>query len=368
MKNLQHIIAGNLIDGTGAKVRRRVGLVLREGRIVDIVPAAELPLAADIARLDLSRCTLFPPLVDCSLSLSRSPSVEARVRDAAEKSGAAEKVVLLERHLAYCRSYGVLGLAVDDPRPELIAAQQYENIDVRLAGEEGDFVRICYSPGIEEPQAFVARLSPQTLTERLAARGEKKGIVLANGPEQVAAALAAGCDAIEQGYNMGEENLRRMAREGVLWIPSLIRAQNSLLASGSGGSVCCRFSQRYVAPGASLPGAEAFWKKTLAGQLEQLRLARELGVITAVGTGAGAVGLLHGESVAEEMKLFLQAGYSQEETFRCASKNGARFFGMTSLGGLVIGAPATFLASRGTPAQLPRKLSYLQGLYVEGCG
>jgi len=30
-----------------------------------------------------------------------------------------------------------------------------------------------------------------------------------------------------------------------------------------------------------------------------------------------------------------------------------------------IGAPATFLASWGTPAQLPGKLSYLQGLYVE---
>lgn len=80
----------------------------------------------------------------------------------------------------------------------------------------------------------------------------------------------------------------------------------------------------------------------------------------------GSVGILHGESMVEEMKLFLKAGYSLEETVRCASENGARFFGMEKLGVLTVGRPATFLITRGTAGQLPRKLAYLEGIYVEG--
>jgi len=165
---------------------------------------------------------------------------------------------------------------------------------------------------------------------------------------------------------MGEDNLRKMAEKDVLWIPSVLRAKNALVGAGAGGSVCCRFSQRYVAPGKPVPGAEAFWKKMLAEQLTQLRFAGKLGVTTAVGTGAGSVGILHGESMVEEMKLFIKAGYSLEDTIRCASENGAGFFGMEKLGTLTVGRKAIFLITRGTVKQLPGKLSYLEGIYVDG--
>ena len=187
-----------------------------------------------------------------------------------------------------------------------------------------------------------------------------------HGPQQVAEALAAGCDAIEQGYGMGEDNLYKMAKQGVLWIPSVLRAKNGLDSASSGGEVACRFSTRYVAPGKPVPGAEAFWQKTLAEQLAQLRLAGKFGVKTAVGTGAGSAGILHGESMAEEMKLFLKGGYKLEETIRCATENGAGFFGMEQLGRLTVGRKATFLIARGTVQQLARKLSYLEGIYVDG--
>jgi len=95
-------------------------------------------------------------------------------------------------------------------------------------------------------------------------------------------------------------------------------------------------------------------------------LAGKLGVKTAVGTGAGSVGILHGESMAEEMKLFLKGGYSLKETIRCRSGNGARFFGMEKLGRLTVGRKATFLIARGTMQQLARKLAYLEGIYVDG--
>jgi len=239
-----------------------------------------------------------------------------------------------------------------------------------VSEKQGDvpsfLLKIAYSGNIEDEEGPDPRMSQEDLCHILQQRGGRKAVVVANGVQQVAEALAAGCDAIEQGYGMGEDNLRKMAERNVLWIPSVLRAKNGLDGASSGGSVCCRFSIRYVAPGKPVPGAEAFWQKMLAEQLAQLRLARKLGVKTAVGTGAGSVGILHGESMAEEMKLFIKAGYSLEETIRCGSENGARFFGMEKLGALTVGRKATFLISRGTVQQLPRKLSYLEGIYVDG--
>lgn len=342
------IVAGSFIDGSGAAVRRHVPLTVKDGLIVAIGPAAELPRPAGAIIDDFSHCTILPALVDASVSLARSPSLAGgECPLSGPEHDPAARAALRARHLGYCHSHGVLGV-IDNEEP-------------------GDnFIRIARSGNIEEEAAPSPRMSPSELASLLRQRGDKKAVVVANGREAVAAALAAGCDAIEQGYAMGEDNLRQMAERGVLWIPSLLRAKNALDGATGGGSICCRFSHRYVAPGRPLPGAEAFWKATLAEQLAQLRLARELGVSTAVGTGAGSPGILHGEAVVEEIKLFLKAGYSLPEAINCASEKSARFFDLTGLGQLAVGRPATFLITRGTSQQLPRKLSYLEGIYLAG--
>lgn len=385
MGGTRFIVAGRFIDGSGADVRRNVFLAVKDGIITAIGSAADLPRNDGAAIDDFSHCSILPALVDCSVSLSRSPSVDRRVRLSAEEAGFANKVAMLERHIRYCHAHGVQGVAASDDITDLL--ERYQEgmaqggiIDIRTSGRlcrsrkdcaagnsaGGDFLKIGYSGNIEDEEAPYPRLKYEDLCRILQHRGGKKAVVVANGLQQVEEALEAGCDAIEQGYAMGEDNLRKMAKKDVLWIPGVLRAKTALDGAGSGGDVCCRFSQRYVAPGKAVPGAEAFWKKMLAEQLTQLRFARKLGVTTAVGTGAGSVGILHGESMVEEMKLFIKAGYSLEETIRCASENGARFFGMEKLGTLTAGQKATFLIARGTAQQLPRKLSYLEGIYVDG--
>ncbi len=370
MEKRRLIKAGRLLDGTGAPVLRNVVLAVEKNRIAAIIPDGALS-AGDLATMDdFSHCTLLPPLVDCSLALARSPSITAL------EAGDEQQIpAMVRRHLHYCHGHGVLGLADSGGvggLEETFARAREEQVVLELRsackepGTGGDFLRIRYSPDIDGPDEEVLRPGLGELQQLLHARGEKKGIVVANGERQVREALEAGCDAIEQGYAMGRENLAFMAEKKILWIPSLVRAKNSLDSSGSGGSVCCRFSLRYVAPGKAVPGGEALWKKILADQLAQLRLARELGVATAFGTGAGAPGILHGESMAEEMKLFLKAGYPMEEAIRSATINGARFFGMDQPGALLPGRRANFLIVRGTLQQLPRKLSYLEGLYIDG--
>lgn len=383
MSGIRFIVAGRFLDGSGGAVRRNVVLAVQNGIITALGSTVDLPCDDGSVIDDFSHCTILPALVDCSVSLASSPSVSSGVRLSAAEADGAEKGVILAQHIRYCHAHGVLGVADSDDRG---LVQHYLDemalggiIDIRTAAHlgqsghiaagspaGGDFLRVGYSTAIEDEAAPEPRLACEDLRRILHHRGEKKAVVVANGRQQVAEALAAGCDAIEQGYGMGEDNLKQMAEKNILWIPSVLRAKNALDSAGSGGDVCCRFSTRYVAPGKAVPGAEAFWKKILAEQLAQLRLARKLGVPTAVGTGAGSVGIIHGESMAEEMKLFIKAGYSLAETIRCASETGARFFGMAKLGTLKVGQHATFLITRGTVKQLPRKLSYLEGIYIDG--
>jgi imidazolonepropionase-like amidohydrolase len=385
MDGTRFIVAGRFIDGSGADMRRNVFLAVKDTIITAIDSAANLPRINGAAIDDFSHCTILPALVDCSVSLSRSPSVDRGVRLSAVEADFAKKTAMLERHINDCHAHGVLGVADSDDMTNLVkryqeALAQESIIDIRTSGRlcrsrqdcaagnsaGGDFLKIGYSGNIEDEEASYSRLNHQDLCRILQRRGGKKAVVVANGLQQVEEALEAGCDAIEQGYGMGEDNLWKMADQDVLWIPSILRAKNALDGAGTGGDVGCRFSLRYVAPGKPVPGAEVFWKKMLAEQLTQLRFARQLGVTTAVGTGAGSVGILHGESMVEEMKLFIKAGYSREETIRCASETGAGFFGMEKLGTLTVGRKATFLITRGTVKQLPRKLSYIEGIYVDG--
>ena len=385
MAGTQFIVAGSFIDGSGASIRKNVLLAVKDGIIASIGSAAFLPPNERNTIDDLSHCTILPALVDCSVSLLRSPSVDREVRSSYEEAGLVKKTVMLERHISDCHAHGVLGVAANDSTNDLLAhfpeqgPDQRNIINIRTSGricqgshfaadnsKGGDFLKINYSSNIEDEGTSFLQPNYKTLCHILRNSGTKKTIVVANGQRQVEEAIDAGCDAIEQGYGMGEVNLRKMVQKEVLWIPSVLRAKNALDGATSGGDVCCRFSQRYVAPGKPSPGAEVFWQKILAEQLAQLRIARESGITTALGTGAGSVGILHGESMAEEIKLFIKSGYSLEETIRCASENGAQFFGMDTLGILSVGRPATFLISRGTAQHLPRKLAYLEGLYVDG--
>jgi dihydroorotase-like cyclic amidohydrolase len=80
MDGTRFIVAGSFIDGSGVEARRNVFLAVKDGIITGIGSAADLPRTNDAAIADFSHCTIVPPLVDGSVSLSRSPSVDRAVR------------------------------------------------------------------------------------------------------------------------------------------------------------------------------------------------------------------------------------------------------------------------------------------------
>ena len=220
---------------------------------------------------------------------------------------------------------------------------------------ESDVVRV-FNSGLNSLQELGKETAPQFSTEELrelvavAEEKNQKVTVHANGPEAVHRAIAAGCHSIEHGFFMGEDNLKRLADTGIFWVPTVF----AMKAFG----LFRRFIKQQTNAGVI--------QKTLEQQLDQLRLAKELGVRVALGTGAGSLGVLHGEAMVEELKLFKKTGYSLAEAVQCATTKSAELLGLNQFQGISPGAAATFLICRGAPSQLPRKLLYLESMWING--
>jgi imidazolonepropionase-like amidohydrolase len=391
MSATTYLLAGWLIDGSGGPVQEKVLIKIVDGRFAAIekyVPDAGLDLAQVT---DLLHCTILPPLVDSHVHLFMSGATDKLTREHQLIAGYKELRPVIARHLHYLFTHGVLAVRDGGDRggyaltyrqtkemhPEVIlkvvgrawhTEGRYGGLIGRFPGdgeslvdaygrEEAavDQVKLVNS-GFNSLKVFGLETEPQFSESELAevvvaaAKVGRKVMVHANGKEPVRRAVAAGCNSIEHGFFMGRENLELMVEKGTFWVPTVFTMKAFAVNFGHTGSH------------ANLQVIE----RNLHHQLGQLSLARQLGVNVAMGTDAGSLGVLHGESMVEEMKLFQKAGYSLAETVRCATSNGARLLGLDDFGLLVKGKAATFLVARGAPPQLPRKLSYLEGIFLNG--
>ncbi len=391
MEKSNYIYAGWLIDGSGEGIQERILLQEKDGIIIDLVACPKDQVPAEC--IDLSHCTILPPLIDSHLHLAMSGSIDRRFREQQLHADYTTLKPLISHHLSYLLSHGILavrdggdknGYVVryrDNDKQEKEAViiiktvgrawhkkgryggliGRCPDVDVTLSAafekkpEKQDHVKLVNS-GLNSLLQFGLETKPQFSQQEiheLVVHAETKGkkiMVHANGREPVHMSIEAGCTSIEHGFFMGEENLRRMAELGVFWVPTAytMKAYAENLGKGEQAS-------------------KEIAMKNLKHQIGQIGLAHALGVTLALGTDSGSMGVLHGESLVEEMKLYIKAGLSLSETVKCATYNGARLLGVEDKMGLLQkGRPATFIVTRGTPAQLPRKLSYLEYIFIDG--
>ncbi|BHH86251.1 amidohydrolase family protein [Desulforhopalus sp. 52FAK] len=391
MNSISYIQAGWLIDGTGGPVQDGVVLKIEAGHISAILASSDLVDIDPALVTDLSHCTIFPPLVDSHLHLFMSGTTDMGVRDRQLVADCNELSSAISRHLHDLLSHGVLGVRdggdrggcalkckgseVDHPEVTIKAAGRAYHKEGRYGGligrpvpegkslaemyledePEGDLVKVVNS-GLNSLTTFGKETLPQFTEDELrelvevAEKRNQKVMVHANGREPVRRGVAAGCHSIEHGFFMGEENLKLMARMGTYWVPTVF----TMKAYGLNIGATRGSADKEVIT------------KMVEHQLNQLRRGRSLGVHVALGTDAGSLGVLHGESMVEEMKLFKKAGFTLPEIIHCATVAGADLLGIKSLSGIVEGARASFLVSRGAPSQLPRKMLYLESIYVDG--
>jgi len=361
--------------------------------------------------LDLTRCTVMPPLVDSHVHLFMSGTPDPQVRKRQLDQPFPEAADAMARHrLGHFRNgvlavrdggdHGGYGLRFRDlchgrfppvrirapgrawrapgrygaligrpPRdgstlPEALAESlrrtERDPGDLpdpvggpdRLPGRP-DHVKIVQS-GLNSLLCFGRQTPPQFSPDELkaavrtATRRGLRTMVHANGQTPVQYAVEAGCHSVEHGFFMGRENLERMAGRPVVWVPTVFPM--AAYATQEPGS-----RQADIA------------RQTLDHQLGQLSLARTLGVATATGSDAGSLGVHHGEALKGEIRLFMDAGYSLEQAVCSATTVGARLLGLEEeLGTLAPGMPATFLVAAGSPQDLPGSLGRLEAVYVRG--
>ncbi|AGF76741.1 amidohydrolase, imidazolonepropionase [Desulfocapsa sulfexigens DSM 10523] len=396
---IHYVKAGWMIDGSGGPVRENVLVTVKDSILVEIDDFSDSDHPDSPLITDLSHCTILPPLVDCHVHLAMSGSTDLRKRQRQLTAGYRDRRISIQDHLHYLFLHGVLAVRdggdsngdvlryteeteggdtrvpviVKSPGPAWYRDGRYgafigdhsgegESIGTAVARriDSVDHIKMINS-GLNSFTEFARETEPQFSVEeiqQIAAITREKGkklMVHANGREPVRIALDGGCDSLEHGFFMGEENLKRMAEKEITWVPTAITMKAildnwDLLDDG-------RCKKDVIV-------------KTLNHQLEQIGRAHQYGVKIALGTDAGCRGVIHGESVVEEIRLLISAGYSLVEAIQSASGNGTQLLGIDEIGPIAKGRPAHFIVARATPAMLPRKLSCLEAVYLDGkpCG
>ena len=396
MSKLQIINAGWLIDGSAKPVRRKVQLRIVKGSIESIrenqsIHSGQTPDNSDGQTLDLNNATILPALVDSHVHLTMSGTMDQdeRVRQLDMGFDLAEDVI--RKHLDQQLAAGVL--AVRDGGDKAAHVLRYKRkhlrshpmpVQVKSAGrawrkpgrygqligralnpatslcqaiedekDPVDHIKIVNS-GLNSLVEFGRQTIPQFDGDELRAavsaadQRRLKIMVHANGQIPVQTAVAAGCHSIEHGFFMGTDNFSLMAEKAIVWVPTAVTMQ----AYG-----------RYLK---KIGKKTAVALRNLDHQVGQLQIARQLEVPIALGTDAGSPAVDHGLAIVDEMNIFIKAGFSIEETVRCATFNGAQLLGIKDLGLLVPGMPATFIAVKGNPKGLPDNLRQLLGVWEKG--
>ncbi len=390
MTDVEFIIAGWLIDGRGGPIQKDMLLHVKNGHIDYIKKARQDDFdRTDI--LDLSLCTILPCLIDSHVHLFMSGTDDQKIRKLQLDAPFYDAKDVISCHLNQHLSYGVI--AVRDGGDSKAHALRFkrECLDVkktpihlkvagrawrksgrygRLVGrapsgedtlaeaiakeiEDIDHIKIVNS-GLNSLTCFGKETLPQFDLKEMKAAVEvanKRGLktmVHANGKIPVKIAVESGCRSIEHGFFMGKENLQKMADKHVTWVPT---------------SFTMKAYTEHLKPNSI--EAEVSRRK-LDHQLEQIYLARELGVPVALGTDAGSLGVHHGISVIEELKLLVKAGFSIQEAVKCATFNGAELLDLKELGAMVPGRQATFIAVKADPSNLPDSLKMIEGVYIKG--
>ena len=298
-------------------------LLVEKGLIADIGQGPAPDIQAEY--IDLGRLFLTPGLIDAHVHLALDPGdglgLEERLCKGASRGltglrdGGDKHQAILAARQEISRHFrpALSGTALHAPgrygsflgRP--VGSRREMKTEVyQLAAAGVDQIKVMAS-GPVGLKGF-GRIGPPQFDRDdiryLAGLARECGLPLmahANGPEAVSSCIEAGAASVEHGYFMGREALVRLADRETIWVPTI----TPMAALGRRESD---------------PDRSRLIDRIVAHQVEQLALARQLGVKTAVGTDAGSPGVEFGPSFFEELAWFNKAGHDPDQIVAACSQ------------------------------------------------
>ncbi|MFA6311106.1 MAG: amidohydrolase family protein [Sterolibacterium sp.] len=250
----------------------------------------------------------------CGVTLVRDAGdrhgINHRIRDEARRSGSG---------LAQVRSGGIgikrpkrygafmaTDVADDLGIDETVRGQALSNDEIKLILT--GIIDFDAGAVTDEPQFDLEATRQVVASARAAGR---KVFAHCSGAKGLSIAAAAGVGSIEHGFFMERAHLETMLENRVAWTPTF-------------GPVYFQWAHPHWAGWSAQTVGNL--RRILDEHARHLALAVDMGVTLLLGTDAGSMGVEHGRAVVEEIRNYLEAGLSLEQTLTAATASARRHF------------------------------------------
>ncbi len=404
---------GRLIDGTGRPPLERAALLIRDGRIRAVGPAAGLAIPDGATRVDVGGQTIIPGLItahahlndgDEALPLREQLLAQLRVyagfgvttvhtlgdgRSRAHRAHAprqsypwrvAEESVrvrdaqargdLLDRARLFPSGPNVVGATAAEARAGVdeIAALGVDVIKTRLDDRPDDMAPAVYRALIDQAHRRGLRVAAHAVT-----RDDARGLA------------DAGVDAIVHSVrdrNVDAELIAALTSRDVGYVPTLTRTLSLFLYETPpaffGDPFFLRGGDAYRAEMARIrdrdlqaqvrgSGQAATARAVLAQARRNLKRLADGGVTIAMGTDSGTqLGRWQGYFEHVELELMVGAGLTPMQALAAATGNAARVMGLGELGTLEPGHHADFVVLDANPLADIRHTRRIDAVWIAG--
>lgn len=357
---------------TGTEVLQGQTVVVDGLTIAGLHPDPLERMDPAIESIDGTGCTLIPGLIDAhahakpgalaqaiafgvttELDMGSSPSwmddqraLAASRDDVADVRSSSFGATVPDGHPS-----ALIGTFFPDGFPTVSSPEQADGYVLDRIDEGADYIKFLIEEYAAWPRPAVPRMSPEISTAIVEAAHRRGLIAVAH-----VSAMDCAVQAVESGADglvhlfmdrvATPEVVDLFAQRGVFVVPTAVTM----------GSIASDRTGARMADDPRIAGLIPLdWAENLRrcfpdnphghfdAVLQNITLLREGGVPLLVGTDTARVGTLgsaHGVSVHDEMRLFVEAGFSPIETLRAATSETARLFGLEDRGLIAVGRQA----------------------------
>ena len=397
-QNVQALVGASLVDAGRGVVLPGTTIIVRDGRIERIGPAADVPVPPGATRTDLTGKFILPGLISAHVHVSDVNGLGPRAYTDGNT----------RRQLAVFARYGITTvLSLGGEQAPAFSARSAQNVagldrarifvsgDVldprtadearaevaRVAAQKPDWIKIR----VDDNLGTSARMPPAAY-QAVIAEAHARGLKVAAHIyylDDAKALLKAGVDMIAHSVRdreIDDEFIALMKTRAVPYCPTLTRELSTFVYESTPDFFADPFFLRDADPAVVArlrePARQQAMRESKAAQtyktqlpvaMRNLKRASDAGVLIAMGTDAGPFPeRFQGYFEHVELAMMVEAGLSPAQVLRSATTDAARAAGLKDLGTLTAGAWADLLVLDRNPLDNIRNSRAIHSVWIGG--